>query len=147
MKPHHLLAVSAAMAALLIAPAARADAQLQHAVNFGPRNNFSSHANNFSGEGMHGGFHGNRGGFGSVFIVEREVPVIVDREVVREAPAPPPTPSPEEKRKPYVIGSSYASLPGGCMKMIDDGVSYYFCGGGEWYRQSGKLYWAVARKL
>jgi hypothetical protein len=46
-----------------------------------------------------------------------------------------------------VIGASYASLPGGCMKMIEEGASYYYCGGGEWYKQTGKLYRAVARKL
>jgi hypothetical protein len=31
------------------------------------------------------------------------------------------------------------------MKVIEDGASYYFCGGGEWYKQTGKLYRAVAR--
>jgi hypothetical protein len=35
------------------------------------------------------------------------------------------------------------------MKLIEDGASYYFCGGGEWYRQtgdgSGAKYRAVAR--
>jgi hypothetical protein len=45
---------------------------------------------------------------------------------------------PELPRKPYVIGSTYASLPPqGCMKLIEDGASYYFCGGGEWYRPLG----------
>ena len=39
-------------------------------------------------------------------------------------------------REPYVLGKSYASLPGGCMKMIEDSVSYYLCSG-EWYRQVG----------
>jgi len=96
-----------------------------------------------------GGFHG---GF-PVFVVEREVPVIVEKAV----PAPPPQAVPlpiasqqggtEGKRKPYVVGASYASLPGGCMKMIEDGASYYYCGGGEWYQQTGKLYRAVAHKL
>jgi hypothetical protein len=43
-----------------------------------------------------------------------------------------------------VIGASYASLPGGCMKWIEGGASYYYCGG-EWYRQLGKQYRAVAR--
>ena len=37
------------------------------------------------------------------------------------------------------------------MKLIEDGTSYYFCGGGEWYRQmdggSAVKYLAVARKL
>jgi hypothetical protein len=44
-----------------------------------------------------------------------------------------------------VIGASYAELPGGCMKWIEGGASYYYCGGGEWYRQLGKQYRAVAR--
>ena len=95
-------------------------------------------------------FHG---GFGGVFIVEREVPVIVEREVVREAAGSlrgtdtdVPIALP---RKPYVIGSTYASLPPqGCMKLIEDGASYYFCSG-EWYRQlgagRGAKYRAVAR--
>ena len=58
-------------------------------------------------------------------------------------PLQPPRPAPPLKergeeappRKPYVIGNSYASLPGGCMKMIEEGAHYYYCGGGEWYRQ------------
>lgn len=75
-------------------------------------------------------------------------PVVIEREVVREVPvlvepaAPPPEP-----REPYVIGKSYASLPGGCLKMIQSGASYFYCSG-EWYRQvgegSGALYKAVA---
>ncbi len=91
------------------------------------------------------GFH--RGhGFGGFIIVERQVPVIVEREVVvvREVPAAPPPPPPTP-RKPYVVGASYASLPGGCMKMIEGGASYYYCGGGEWYRPVGKQYRAIAR--
>ena len=104
--------------------------------------------------GMHrrpGGDHGFRG-IGGVWIVEREVPVYIEKEVVREVPAPPPAPSPEGegKRKPYVIGNSYASLPGGCMKLIEEGASYYYCSG-DWYRQVGSgsaiSYKAVARRL
>lgn len=148
MKTPHLLAMSEAMAALLIFAAAGAHAQ-SRPVSSGARITFPSHSNRFSWE------RGQRfrGGIGGVWIVEREVPVIVEREVVREVPAPPPAPSPkgEGKRKPYVIGSTYASLPGGCMKMIEGGASYYFCGGGEWYRQVGSgrsaRYQAVARKL
>jgi hypothetical protein len=133
MKLLHLLAIGAAMAALPILAATDADAQ-QRAVG-GPRITFPSHANHFSWEGHHG-FHG------GVFIVEREVPIIIEREVVREvAVTPPPTPphqGEERKRKPYVIGSTYASLPPqGCMKLIEDGASYYFCGGGDWYRLLG----------
>jgi hypothetical protein len=146
--------ILAAIIGLTVFTSGEAGAQ-QRPAGGGARINIPSHANHFSWERGHGGFHGNGGGVGGVFIVERQVPVIVEREVVREVPpAPPPTPSPEgegRKRKPYVIGSSYASLPGGCMKLIDEGVSYYFCGGGEWYRQTGSgrdsQYRAVARKL
>ena len=69
--------------------------------------------------------------------------------MVREVAVPTPSPSPkgEGKRKPYAVGSSYSSLPSGCMKLIEDGASYYFCGGEEWYRLVGKQYRAVARKL
>jgi hypothetical protein len=149
MNPFPLLTVSSAMAGLLIFAAAGADAQ-QRAGTSVPRISFPSHANHFSWEGGRGGRHGFNGGFGGAFIVEREVPVIVEREVVREVkPAEPPAP-PAPPRKPYVIGSSDASLPGSCMKLIDDGVSYYYCGG-EWYRQVGDgrsvMYKAVARKL
>ncbi len=154
--------------------AANADAQQQPAG--GPRNNFHGHSNSsltsamppacrngcFSWERGHG-FRGLRQAQDErILVVEREVPVIVEREVVREVVTPPPTPvsgsdrlgdgplpgTPQgegSKRKPYAIGSSYASLPGGCMKMIDEGVSFYYCGGGEWYKQAGKLYRAVAK--
>ena len=141
----HLPAASAAMAALLMVPAPQADAQ-QHVVGGGLRlpPPASSHSNHFSWEGRHG-FHGGFGG--GVWIVEREVPVIIEREVVvREVPAAPPVtaPPPAPPRKPYVIGSTYASLPGGCMKWIEPGASYYHCGG-EWYRQvGGGRYQAVA---
>lgn len=89
--------------------------------------------------GMHGrpgGGHGFRG-IGGVWIVEREVPVIVEREVVKEVPVPVPAEPRPPPRKPYVIGNSYASLPGGCMKLIEEGASYYYCSG-EWYRQVGE---------
>ena len=85
---------------------------------------------------MHGGGFGHQGFFIPYF-VERQAPVIIEREVVREVPVvvePPPPPPPP--REPYVIGKSYASLPGGCMKMIEGGASYYLCSG-EWYRQVG----------
>ena len=96
----------------------------------------------------HGGMHGRHGVFFPVYF-EREPTVIVQREVVREVPVvvepPPPPPKP---REPYVVGKSYASLPGGCMKMIQDGASYYLCSG-EWYRQEGSggavTYKAVAQ--
>jgi hypothetical protein len=133
MKTLHLLGLSAVMSALLIFAAAEADAQ-QQSVG-GARNNFHSRGNHFSWERG----HGFRGGFGGVFVVEREVPVYIEKE----APPPPAAvPLPQDSgggdkpRKPYVIGSTYASLPGSCMKMIDEGVSYYLCSG-EWYRQIG----------
>ena len=136
------------MAALPILTAAKADAQ-QRSAGSGLRINIPSPANHFSWERGHG-FHGIHGG---VFIVEREVPVIVEREVVREVPAKLGTPNtdvPKLPRKPYVIGGTYASLPPqGCMKLIEDGASYYFCSGDEWYRQLGAgkaaKYRAVAR--
>lgn len=141
MKASILLTLSAGLAALA---SASAHAQ-SRPMPGGPRNNFHNPSNLFSWERA----HGFKGGFGGVWIVEREVPVIVERT----APAPPPTSPLKERgekappRKPYVIGSTYASLPGGCMKLIEDGVSYYYCGGEEWYQQTGKLYRAVARKL
>jgi hypothetical protein len=142
MKRIHLMAMCAATAGL----ASVADAQ-SRPVGGGPRITFPSQSNLFSWERGHG-FHGGFGG--GVWIVEREVPVVVKVET----PAPPPSaksdgppPRSGEERKPYVIGASYASLPGGCMKMIEEGASYYYCGGGEWYKQTGKLYRAVARKL
>ena len=153
MKPLRLLAVTVAMIALPILAATEAAAQ-QRTVS-GPRLTLPSHANHFSWERHHHRFHGGSGGFhGGVFIVEREVPVIVERKVAREvALTPPPTPPHQgegRKRKPYVIGGTYASLPPqGCMKLIEDGASYYFCGGGEWYRplsdDRAARYRAVAR--
>jgi hypothetical protein len=74
-------------------------------------------------------------GFPGVYIVEREVVHVIEREVVHEDPPPPPEPPPPP-RKPYKIGASYSSLPTPCMKMIQDGASYYHCSG-EWYRQVG----------
>ena len=56
-----------------------------------------------------------------------------------EAPPPadaPPAEPPPEPRKPYVIGETYDSLPAGCMKLIEKGAAYYYCGG-EWYRSAG----------
>ena len=151
MKRRHPLALSAAVAVLPMLAAPSAQAQ-QRAVS-GPRITLPSHSNHFSWERGHG-FHR---GFGGVVIVERALRQAQDeREIVQEAPPPPAAvPLPEqaqggaEARKPYVAGGTYASLPGGCMKMIEDGASYYFCGGGEWYRQtgdgSGAKYRGVAR--
>jgi hypothetical protein len=92
--------------------------------------------------GMHGFHHFHNGG--GLLIIEAP-PVIVEREVVREVPveqhAPPPPPPP---RPAYVLGRTYASLPGGCMKMIERGATYYQCSG-EWYRRVPSGYRAVAR--
>ena len=79
--------------------------------------------------------------------------IVYDREVVvekqvevekKEAPPAPVAPAPPaEKRKPYALGNVYGSLPGSCMKMIEDGASYYHCNG-EWYQQvAGGQYKAV----
>ena len=161
MRPLHLLAMTAAMVAL--APSADANAQ-SRPVGGVPRNNFTGHTNSSLGSNMppacrNGCFswergHGFHGGFGGVWVIEREVEVPVYVEVpVAAAPATSPQPSPEgegEKRKPYVIGASYDSLPGGCMKLIEAGVSFFYCSG-EWYRQVGEgrgaTYKAVKREL
>jgi hypothetical protein len=139
MKASHLLALGAATAALIFA-ASGAEAQ-QGSIGPAPRN---------PRPGNGGGMHGNHGSFVPFFFVERQAPVVIEREVVREVPVvaepPPPKPPP---REPYVIGKSYASLPpSGCMKLIEDAVSYYMCSG-EWYRQVGNgsavTYKAVAK--
>ena len=70
-------------------------------------------------------------GFPGVWVVERVH--VIEREVIKEVPAPPPPEPPPPPRKPYVIGASYDTLPGGCMKMIENGDSYYLCSG-EWYQ-------------
>ena len=89
-----------------------------------------------------GGFHGHRG-FAIPWIVDDDRVVVVEREVIREVPVAAPAPEPPPKpRKPYAIGASYDSLPGGCMKQIEAGGSYFYCSG-DWYRQAGKLYVAV----
>ena len=150
MKPVHLLA---AIAALPVLAAADATAQ-QRSPAYGPRINLPGSAGQY-----YGGHWGNRrrgghkrGHFANFIIVEREVPVIVEREVVvREVPVAAPAPSapPPAPRKPYVVGQSYASLPAGCMKMIAGEASYYWCSGGEWYREmaggNAAKYKAVAK--
>ena len=141
MKLLHLVAAGAA----IVAMSAPADAQSRPVS--GARITYPSHSNHFSWERG----HRFRGAF-PVLVVEHEVPVIVEREV-----APPPPPAPplkergEKERKPYVVGATYASLPGGCMKLIEAGGSFFYCGDGEWYREvrAGRdpLYRAVARTL
>ena len=132
MKALHLQAVGAAMSALLVladTPAAAQSGGGFTLLPLPPR--------------PHGGMHGIHGPF---FIVERET--IIEREVVREKPAAPPAPvEPPPPRKPYVLGKTYASLPDGCMKMIEQGASYYYCSG-DWYRQVGSAeYKAVLQPL
>ena len=80
----------------------------------------------------------------NVILVEEEVAVEGKAEAVepaKEAPAATPEPKPEP-REPYAIGKSYASLPGGCMKLIQDGVSYFNCSG-DWYQPKNGGYVAV----
>ena len=94
-------------------------------------------------QGMHGFHHRGFNG-GGVLIIE-EPPLIVEREVVRQVPveaAAPPAPPPPPQR--WVLGRLYAALPGGCMKMVDRGVTYFQCSG-EWYRKVPGGYRAVAR--
>jgi hypothetical protein len=121
MKPLHLLLVSAAMSAALVSTA------------------------NAQSPGVGGGFrhlppphaaHGPFLGWPGVYVVERVH--VIEREVVKEVPAAPPPepPPPPIPRKPYKVGATYDSLPSPCMKMIEDGASYYLCSG-EWYRQVG----------
>ena len=98
--------------------------------------------------GFHGGFHdGFVGGFFPGYYIEREVvhDVVVVHDQPVETVAPPEPPPPP--RKPWVMGKSYSSLPSGCMKMIEDGISYFHCSG-EWYREVGRgQYKAVSAPL
>jgi hypothetical protein len=90
-----------------------------------------------------GGGHGGRGQqviVGGYYYEPEYVPVY-EREIIREVPAPAPAPPPPP-RKAYALGKLYDSLPGGCMKMIQDGAAYYNCSG-DWYRQAGSQYQAV----
>ena len=147
MKALHLPAANAALFLLLALAPVRADAQI---FPVAPPALSVQHGGmpGFHHGGMPGFHHGGRHGFhgGAVFVIQRDL--VIEREIVREVPADeaaadPPPPAP---RKPYVIGRSYSSLPGGCMKLIDGGKSYFLCSG-EWYRQvrgSGGPYLAVA---
>ena len=132
MKGLHLLAISAAMSALLIFAAAEADAQ-RRPVGGGQRSMPPVHRNSIRG----------------IIIVERQVIQTVEPETdAKQAVAPPAAPAAAapEPRKPYAIGSTYSSIPSGCMKLIEDGASYYHCNG-EWYRSvssgNGVQYLAV----
>jgi hypothetical protein len=132
MKAPHLLAVGAAVAAMLFA-ASGAEAQ-QRPIGGGPRNSLPAD----------GGMHGRDRFVLPVVWVEQQDPVIIEKTVVKEVPvAAEPKPPPPPPREPYAIGKSYDTLPPqGCMKMIEDGASYYLCSG-EWYRQVGGKYEAV----
>src|SRR4029453_14917638 len=106
MRYTHVFGISAVMAAALIFAAREAGAQ-DRPVGGVPRNNFHSHSNHFSWEGGHGGFRdGFHGGFGGggVWIVDREVPVYVEKEVVREVPGGVEPPAPTPPRETYVLG-------------------------------------------
>ena len=128
MNARHLLAVGAA-AAMLLSAASPAEAQQRTGGGF--RTPVPTHKR-----------------FVFPFVFVERVPVVIEREVIREVPvvvsgtpndANSGTPNrdvPELAREPYVLGKSYASLPGGCMKLIEEGASYYLCSG-EWYRQVG----------
>ena len=95
-----------------------------------------------------GGFHHGHGFGGGGFIIYEDNPEVVHDVVVvhdqpAAAPAPPaPPPAPKE---PWVLGRTYAALPGACMKMIERGAAYFLCSG-DWYRQVGsRQYKAVGR--
>ena len=135
MKAFHLTAVTAAMCALLALAPGPAGAQQR-----------PPSASQYSPPPPQGRLHGFRH---FQFFIEREyVPVYVQGDAggdtYAEPPAAVPSPPPPAPRKPYVIGRSYSSLPGGCLKLIQDGSSYYGCSG-EWYRQAGGAYQAVAQ--
>ena len=144
---HRDLTLGAAAAALLALAAspAYAEAQQQRFTIGGWKDPPRHHG---------GGHHHNPGHHAfPVFFIESAPPVIIEREVVREVPVGElgtpntedlGTPNRDVPREPYVIGKIYASLTGPCMKMIEDGASFYLCGG-DWYRQVGKQYKAVAR--
>lgn len=128
----HLLAISAAMSVLLIFAAAEGDAQQRPAGGV-PRNVPPVP----------------RDRIGDVIIVEREIIRTVEPATeAKPAVAPPAAPAAAapEPRKPYAIGSTYSSIPSGCMKLIEGGASYYHCNG-DWYRSvssgAGAQYLAV----
>jgi hypothetical protein len=132
MKGLHLLAISAAMSVLLIFAAAEADAQRRPA-----------------GGGLRTMPPVPRDPIQNFIIVETEVIQTVEPETdEKQAVTPPadPAPPPPEPRKPYAIGSTYSSIPSGCMKLIEVGASYYHCNG-EWYQSvssgNGAQYLAV----
>jgi hypothetical protein len=90
-----------------------------------------------SRDGFHRGF---RHGFGGTVFIYAEPEVVHDVVVVHDTPAPQPAAAPEPPPPPpprYVIGKSYDSLPGGCMKMVEGRSTYFLCSG-DWYREVGR---------
>ena len=170
----HVFGISAVVSVVLILAAREASAE-DRPVGGVPRNHLPGNLGSsrttdmppacrngcFSWEGGHGGirdgfrgdrFHGDhfRGGFSGFWVEDRD-PVVIEREVVHEVPVAVPAAEPAPPpREAYVIGKTYASLPGSCMKLIEEGVSFYYCSG-EWYRQVGEgraaMYRAVKREL
>ena len=132
MKAPHLLAFGAAAAAMLFA-ASGAEAQ-QRPIGGGPRNSFSAD----------GRMHGKNRFFLPFVWVEQQDPVVIEKTVVKETVVVKDPPAPP-KREPYAVGKTYDTLPPeGCMKLIENGGSYYLCSG-EWYQQVGGKYKAVAK--
>jgi hypothetical protein len=87
----------------------------------------------------HHGFHG-----GIILYNEREV--VHDVVAVHDQPPEPPPPPPPPRQR-WVFGRSYGSLPGGCLKMLAAGGTFFDCSG-EWYRQVGaRQYRAVNAPL
>lgn len=120
MKGLHLLAISAVISAFVIFAAVEVEAQ-RRPVGGGQRSMPRIPRDR---------------GF---IIIEREVVRTVEREPeAKQAPAPPAAPAAApEPRKPYVIGRTYSSIPSGCMKLIEEGASYYYCSG-DWYQSVGR---------
>ena len=146
MKVLHLLTVGTAAAAMLFA-ASETQAQ-QRPIGGGPRNWIPSNGGGMQGmQGIHGrrGFHDRGGFFLPLFWDDRDDPVIIEKTVVKETVVVKDPPPPPPKREPYAVGKTYDTLPPqGCMKLIENGGSYYLCSG-EWYQQVGGKYKAVAK--
>lgn len=132
--------------ALMVLAATGADAQRRPAGQ-GPRNVISSGGGPSAPIGSVGTVGDGRIGrgdgrklVGDVWIVEDNDVEVVEVPVEKAAAAAPAEPAKKEEeekpREPYVVGNSYNSLPGGCMKMLQDGASYYLCNG-DWYQATG----------
>lgn len=95
------------------------------------------------GPGRGGGHFHHGFGTGGFFLYD-EPYVVHDVVYVHDQPAPQPVAvePPPAPREAYVLGRTYASLPGGCMKMVEGGESYFLCSG-DWYRKVGTEYRAV----